>query len=229
MTLDILDIQKKYGTKIALKAFDCGAIKLSPENPFTWASGYKMPIYNDNRSLLAFPDIRKYICSAFMELLEVLNFKPQWVAGVATGGIPHGTTLADKLNLPFAYIRSSSKDHGLQNQVEGLGSSASFNGKKVLVVEDLISTAGSSVKAIEAARFANADTPYCFAIFSYGFRTAEESFAKLNPRCEAFSILNYNLMLELANEKKLITNDQKLILEKWSEDPFVWWEKQSKL
>lgn len=224
MSLEILDIQKKYGKKIALQAFESGAIKLSPEKPFTWASGYKMPIYNDNRRLLAFPKMRSCICEAFCELLKVIDFKPNWIAGVATGGIPHGTTLADALDLPFAYIRSSSKEHGLQNQIEGLGSDKNFDGEKVLVIEDLISTGGSSIKAVEAVRAIKAEAPYCFAIFSYGLEKAEKAFAALTPKCTPLTILNYDIMLDLALENKIITNEEKLVLKDWRCDPFNWWE-----
>lgn len=226
MNADILRIQKEKGRRIALKAFEIGAIKLSPEKPFTWASGYKMPIYNDNRRLLAFPEMRMLICKAFCEIMEAVNFKPNWIAGVATGGIPHGTTLADALALPFAYVRSSNKDHGLQNQVEGLGNEADFQGKNVAVIEDLISTGGSSIKAIEAIRSKQGKSPYCFAIFSYGLDKSLRAFAEMSPECTAITILDYHIMLETALENKLIDDKQKKALHEWREDPFNWWEKR---
>lgn len=227
ITETILPIQRKFGAMLAEKAFECGAIKLSPEKPFTWASGYKMPIYNDNRRLLAFPETRKTMSEAFTELAKALNFTPDWIAGVATGGIPHGATLADKLGLPFAYIRSESKGHGLKNQIEGLGSDADFGQKKVLVVEDLISTGGSSIKAIEAICSANGKAPYCFAIFSYGLEKSATAFANLNPTCVPVSILNYDIMLEVALKNAFISEEQKLSLHEWRKDPFGWWEKIS--
>lgn len=220
----ILSIQKKFGKKIALKAFESGAIKLSPEKPFTWASGYKMPIYNDNRRLLAFPEMRKTIGEAFSELALVFGFEPDWIAGVATGGIPYGTTLADKLGLPFAYVRSESKDHGLKNRIEGLGADENFDKKNVLVIEDLISTGGSSVKAVKAIRETKGNSPYCFAIFSYGFDKAKKNFAELTPKCTAVSILDYNIMLEVALEHSFITETQKETLHSWRENPFEWWK-----
>ncbi len=224
MNTKILGIQQNFGAKIAEKAFQCGAIKLSPEKPFTWASGYKMPIYNDNRRLLAFPEMRKTICEAFSALTQAVGFTPDWIAGVATGGIPHGTTLADALGLPFAYIRSESKDHGLKNQIEGLGAEADFAQKKVLVIEDLISTGGSSIKAIEAVRVANANAPYCFAIFSYGLDKAETAFAAMSPACTPISILNYDIMLATALEKGFIKESQQATLREWRKDPFNWWK-----
>lgn len=217
-------IQKEFGAKIAEKAFQCGAIKLSPEKPFTWASGYKMPIYNDNRRLLAFPEMRKTICDAFSALAQAVDFNPDWIAGVATGGIPHGTTLADALELPFAYIRSESKDHGLKNQIEGLGADANFGEKNVLVIEDLISTGGSSIKAIQAVRAAHASAPYCFAIFSYGLDKAVAAFAGLSPMCTPISILNYDIMLETALAKGFITEKYLETLREWRKDPFNWWK-----
>ena len=228
MSTDIIQIQKKYGKQIAHTALEHGAIKLSPEEPFTWASGYKMPIYNDNRRLLAFPEMRRVICEAFAAMAKALNTQPEWIAGVATGGIPHGAILADTLELPFAYIRSASKDHGLQNQIEGLGNGASFGGKKVLVIEDLISTGGSSIKAVEAVRVAEGTVPYCFAIFSYGFDKANNAFAQMKPSCVLLTILDYTIMLETALENKLISETQKRMLEDWRRDPFNWWEKQSR-
>lgn len=220
----ILPIQKQFGEQLAKKAFECGAIKLSPEKPFTWASGYKMPIYNDNRRLLAFPETRKIISDAFAELAKALNFVPDWIAGVATGGIPHGTTLADKLGLPLAYIRSESKGHGLKNQIEGLGSNADFAQKKVLVIEDLISTGGSSIKAITAIRVANGNAPFCFAIFSYGLEKSISAFSNLNPSCVPVSILNYEIMLEVALKNAFINEEQKLSLHEWRKNPFGWWK-----
>ena len=221
MTKTITDIQQKYGALIAQKAFETGAIQLSVQKPFTWASGYKMPIYNDNRRLLSIPDARKLICQAFNEMLIALEYKPSWIAGVATGGIPHATSLADSLQLPLAYIRSASKDHGLKNQIEGLGSQASFEHKPVLVIEDLISTGGSSIKAIEAVREQNGLVPFCFAIFSYGFDTALTAFQTAD--CKAYSILDYTTMLETAVKQNYIDSEQMSVLQTWRSDPFGWY------
>lgn len=228
MNKKIIAVQQKYGQQIALKAMESGAIQLSPEKPFTWVSGYKMPIYNDNRRLLAFPQTREMICTAFGALLKAVDFSPDWIAGVATGGIPHGAILADKLRLPFAYIRSESKDHGLKNTIEGLGANADFRHKKVLIIEDLISTGGSSIKAVNAVRSANGAAPYCFAIFSYGLDKAISVFDEIRPQCTVMTILNYDILLDVAVKTQRITEVQKRTLQDWRSDPFHWWEKSQK-
>lgn len=221
----ISDVQKKFGKKLACAAFELGAIKLSPAEPFTWASGFRMPIYNDNRRFLAVPEMRKCIAEAFSELLNAIDFTPDWIAGTATAGIPHSVTLGDLLNMPVSYVRSGGKDHGLKNQIEGLGANADYKNKSVLVIEDLISTGGSSIKAVEAVRNANGIVPFCFAIFSYGFKEAETAFAALNPVCKPLTILNYNIMLEEAVKTKYITEAQQKSLEEWSAAPFEWGQK----
>ena len=127
-----------YSKSIALKALEMGAIRLSPNKPFCWASGYYMPIYNDNRTLLASPEVREMIALSFEEILSSLLFDPDNIAGTSTAGIPHATTLADKMKKSLSYVRSSNKDHGLKNQIEGLGKQKSYEGKKVLLIEDLI-------------------------------------------------------------------------------------------
>ena len=168
----IEEITKYYGPQLAKGAFELGAIRLSPNDPFTWASGYRMPIYNDNRQFLAKSSYRALICDAFSDMLAALDFDPENIAGTSTAGIPHATTLADRLHKPLSYIRSSSKDHGLQNQIEGLGKNGSYEGKKVVLIEDLISTGKSSLQAVNAIINANGLVPYCLAIFTYGLDAA---------------------------------------------------------
>ncbi|PIE98954.1 MAG: orotate phosphoribosyltransferase [Treponema sp.] len=225
MKQEVLEVQKKYGSILAKAAFENGALNLSPEKPFTWASGYRMPIYNDNRRMLAFPKMRSLIAEAFEELAKCLDFNPDWVAGVATGGIPHATVVANKMNLPMCYIRSKGKDHGLGNQIEGLGSNANFQNETVLVIEDLISTGGSSIQAIEAVNAANGLTPYCFAIFSYGFEKASDAFSELRPECKPLTILNYETMLDVALVENYISQSDKRALSEWRLDPFAWGER----
>lgn len=215
---------KDYAEKIADKALELGAIRLSPQKPFLWASGYYMPIYNDNRSLLAEWQTRENICKAFQVMLEEASFEPDNIAGTATAGIAHATTLADSLKLGLSYVRSSSKDHGLAHQIEGLGLSGSYGNKKVLVVEDLISTGGSSVSAVKAVVNAKGVCPYCFGIFSYGLKASIEAFASLDPSCVASTILDYDFVLSRALTTGYITEDDHEMLSQWRSDPFGWGE-----
>ncbi len=210
---------------IAKKALDMGAIRLSPEKPFCWASGYYMPIYNDNRTLLGDPEARRMIALSFMEILEKLDFRVDNIAGTSTAGIPHATTLADIMKKPLTYVRSSSKDHGLQNQIEGLGREKGYNGKNVLLIEDLISTGKSSIAAVNAIRQADGIVPYCLAIFSYGTDQGKEAFASLDPVCKALSILDYNYVIPIAKETGYIKPEQEAMLLEWSASPFTWGEK----
>ncbi len=163
----IKEIQLMYGKEIATKALKMEAIKLSPKDPFRWASGYRMPIYNDNRRLLADSEARKIIAKGFKELIEAINLSFSVIAGTSTAGIPHATTLSDVLNLPLIYVRSSGKEHGMKNKIEGIGPSLSLEGKNVLLIEDLVSTGGSSIAAVQALREEGANVPYCLSIFTY--------------------------------------------------------------
>ncbi|MCF0238722.1 MAG: orotate phosphoribosyltransferase [Sphaerochaetaceae bacterium] len=219
MTLD------DYRYAIAKKSLSMGAIRLSPEKPFRWASGYFMPIYNDNRTLLGDPEARTLIAEAFSLILKEIGFDPQNIAGTSTAGIPHATTLADKLNKPLSYVRSSNKDHGLKNQIEGLGKEGSYNNKEVLLIEDLISTGGSSIQAVNAIREANGQVPYCLAIFSYGTKQGKEAFENLDPVCKVQTILTYDYVISIAKETGYIKEDQVEILQQWSLDPFEWGNK----
>lgn len=218
----INNIHQIYGRQLAKEALKLEATKLSPDSPFTWASGYKMPIYNDNRRFLAKPELRLLIAKAFSELLTAISFDPDWLAGTATAGIPHSVTLGDLLKKPVSYVHSGGKDHGLKNQIEGLASNANYSGASVLVIEDLISTGESSIKAIEAVSAANGVVPTCFAIFSYGFKRAEEAFATMNPKCTSITILNYDITLEEAVYQNYITEENKKSLSEWKLDPFGW-------
>ncbi len=214
-----------YSYDIARCALEMGAIRLSPEKPFCWASGYYMPIYNDNRTLLGDWRARELVAKAFEELLGKLAFDPENIAGTSTAGIPHATTLADRLKKPVSYIRSSSKDHGLQNQIEGLGRAKGYEGKKVVLIEDLISTGMSSIKAVKAIQEANGIVPYCLAIFSYGTDQGKEAFASLDPACKPVTILDYNYVIPIAKEIGYIKPEQEEMLLEWSASPFTWGEK----
>ncbi len=220
------EITGYYGSLLAKGALELGAIRLSPADPFTWASGYRMPIYNDNRQFLAVPKYRALIRDAFADMLSSLEFNPDNIAGTATAGIPHATSLADMLYKPLSYVRSSSKDHGLGQQIEGLGRNGSYEGKKVLLIEDLISTGSSSLKAVEAVRAADGDCTLCLAIFTYGLSAAEEGFAALTPECSFHTILSYDVMVKTAEEIGYISSSDADALHEWRIDPFGWGEKR---
>ncbi len=192
------------------------AIKLQPANPFTWASGWKSPIYCDNRQTLSFPNIRESIRNAFVARIKELYPEVEVIAGVATGAIAIGVLVAEAMGLPFIYVRSSSKGHGLTNQVEGSYS----EGQKVVVIEDLISTGGSSLKAVEALRKVKTEVLGMLAIFSYGFDTATENFEKAN--CTVHTLSNYNVLIEKAIEKNYITAEQQESLKEWRKSPSTW-------
>jgi len=205
-----------YSKKIAENLLISKAIKLQPTNPFTWASGWKSPIYCDNRKTLAFPEVRSYIKNAFADIIK--SEFPQFdvIAGVATGAIAQGALVADVLAKPFCYIRSAPKDHGLTNLIEG----DLRPDQKVVVVEDLISTGGSSLKAVEAIRNAGAEVVGMVAIFTYGFPTAIANFEKAKVKLVTLS--NYNALIELSLETGYIQPEQVEVLKKWREAPEKW-------
>lgn len=193
------------------------AIKLEPTNPFTWASGWKSPIYCDNRKTLSYPEIRSFIKEKFSELIKRKYPDVEMIAGVATGAIPQGALVADMLNLPFVYVRATAKSHGLENLVEGEVNP----GQKIVVVEDLISTGGSSLKAVEALRAEkNANILGMVAIFSYEFQTAIDNFEKHN--CKLDTLSNYSSLIEHALETSYIKESDVEKLKLWRKDPSNW-------
>lgn len=201
---------------LAEKLLQISAIKLQPNNPFTWASGWNSPIYTDNRKTLSYPDVRSFIK---VELTRVIleNYpEANAIAGVATGAIAQGALVADTLGLPYVYVRSTPKDHGLENLIEG----NLKPGQKVVVVEDLISTGGSSLKAVEAIRKAGCEVVGMVAIFTYGFPIAEQKFAEADVKLITLS--NYNEMLVAAVESNYIPESVVSTLSKWREDPANW-------
>ena len=202
--------------RIAEYLLQSNAIKLDVANPFTWASGWKSPIYCDNRRTLSYPEIRTYIRDAFTEIILRSFGKPELIAGVATGAIAQGVLVAEKLNLPFAYVRSSPKSHGLENLIEGDVKS----GETVVVVEDLISTGGSSLKAVHALRDAGCRVIGMAAIFTYGFDIAVENFNK--NQCRLVTLSNYDALLEHSLEKGMISSIQLDTLKQWRMDPGNW-------
>jgi orotate phosphoribosyltransferase len=205
-----------HSDKIAEYLLKSDAIKLQPTSPFTWASGWKSPIYCDNRKTLAFPEARSYIKKAFSEIIREKFLHFDVIAGVATGAIAQGALVADVLEKPFCYIRSAPKDHGLTNLIEG----NLKPGQKVVVIEDLISTGGSSIKAVEAVRNAGAIVVGMVAIFTYGFPSTVENFQKAKISC--FTLCNYNALINLALKLDIIKSGQLEVLKKWREAPDKW-------
>ncbi|HAN00899.1 MAG TPA: orotate phosphoribosyltransferase [Marinilabiliales bacterium] len=202
--------------KVATQLLQINAIKLSPTSPFTWASGMKSPIYCDNRKTLSFPEARDIIRDAFVQAIQNQYSNVEVIAGVATGAIAHGVLVAQALNKPFVYVRSDAKKHGLENLVEG----HLEKGQSVVVIEDLISTGGSSLKAVEALRNAGARVEGLLAIFSYGFAKASESFIQAN--CAFGTLSNYPVLVDLALETGYIKSSDLELLRKWRENPDQW-------
>lgn len=192
------------------------AIKLQPSKPFTWASGWKSPIYCDNRMTLSFPEIRTYIRDAFAEKVRRLYPGADLIAGVATGAIAHGTLVADRLGMPFVYVRSGTKDHGLGNRIEGHHE----QGQQAVVIEDLISTGGSSLGAVRALREAGVTVLGMIAIFTYGFSRAEDAFVA--EGCRLDTISNYNVLVDMAAESGYITQRDVETLKEWRKEPSEW-------
>lgn len=204
------------GKEIAAMLLKCKAVILQPENPFTWASGWLSPIYCDNRVTLSHPDIRDHIKQAFKSNIERYFASADLVAGVATGAIAQGALVADLMDLPFVYVRPSAKDHGRQNLIEG----QLHPGQKVVVVEDLISTGGSSLKAVEALREAGAEVLGMVAIFSYGFEVAVRNFQKAGV--ELHTLTNYHLLIDTAVKSGSVQQDQLELLQQWRKNPSQW-------
>ena len=201
---------------LAEKLLKISAIKLQPENPFVWASGWNSPIYTDNRRTLSYPEVRTFIkvelCRVIME-----NFgEVDATAGVATGAIAQGALVAETLGLPYVYVRSAPKDHGLENLIEG----NLKPGQKVVVIEDLISTGGSSLKAVEAIRNAGCEVIGMAAIFTYGFPVAARKFK--SAQVELITLSNYNAMLETASKTNYIKPEDLETLQEWRKDPASW-------
>ena len=202
--------------KVAEFLLQIKAIKLQPANPFVWASGWKSPIYCDNRKTLSYPSIRTFIRQAYADLILDSFGKPDVIAGVATGGIAQGALVAQELGLPFIYVRTSAKAHGLGNQIEG-----DFEaGQKVVVIEDLISTGGSSLSAVSALRAAGCEVKGLVAIFSYGFDVANKSFKE--AKCPFETLTNYDFLIAEALRHEYINEADLESLKKWREDPSNW-------
>jgi len=201
--------------EVARNLLEIKAVKLSPRDPFTWASGILSPIYCDNRVALSHPGVRTYLKNCLAEKSAAFG-DFDVVAGVATAGIPHGVLLADILKKPFIYVRSSAKDHGRRNQIEG----ELHEGQRVLVIEDLISTGGSCLLAVDALRDAGAEVVGVLAIFQYGFEKAHEAFYE--KKVEFQTLTNYNALVDEAARTGYVTGEDLKTLKKWRENPDGW-------
>jgi len=210
----------KKNNEIALKTAEyllqIKAIKLNLQKPFTWASGWKSPIYCDNRKTLSYPKIRTYIRQQFVDMIHDEFGIPEVIAGVATGAIAQGALVAQDMGLPFVYVRSAPKDHGLTNLIEGVIE----KGQSVVVIEDLISTGSSSLKAVEALREAGCDVKGMAAIFTYGFPKAEENFTK--AKCKLITLSDYSSLLQQACNSNFINDSDMERLASWREAPEKW-------
>lgn len=209
--------------QIAKAALEIKAVKLQPDNPFTWASGYKMPIYNDNRLFLFYPEYRRLIAQGFADLIREKNIPCDMIAGTPTAGIPHGTLVADILGVPFIYPRKWQKDHGMQNKIEGVPHPDMIKDKHVIMIEDLISTGKSSVESLEVLKAAGAKVDTCLSIFTYGFQKAQDAFDAVGAIYD--SLITLETLITVVEEEKYFNEEQIQLLREWKVSPFTWGER----
>jgi len=213
----LMKMRNKFSYSILAKiSLEIGAIKINLNEPFKWASGYYMPIYNDNRMLLMNHKFRETIANGFEKLIKSENLEYDAIAGTSTAGISPATTLADRLRCPLIYVREKPKDHGLKKQIEG----KLYENEKAILIEDLISTGTSSINAVEGIRNSRGIVKYCLSIFNYGFDEAKKLFEKNS--CKTRSLLNYNELLKVAKEENYIHNTQLKSLAEWRKNPWNW-------
>ena len=206
---------KNNAAKVADFLLQINAVKLQPSNPFKWASGWNSPIYCDNRKILAYPKIREFIKNEFISLIKEFD-TPTCIAGVATGGIAIGAIVAEELGLPFCYVRSESKSHGMKNNIEGDLKLED----KVFVIEDLISSGKSSIKAVRDLKEFGVEITGLGAIFTYGFEVSENNFSE--ESCSFKTLSNYSVLLETALKNNYISNEELATLVKWRNSPSTW-------
>lgn len=202
--------------EIATHLLEIGAVSLEPQEPFTWSSGLKSPIYCDNRLTLAYPNVRNAIADGLTKLIRAHFSNVEAIAGTATAGIPHAAWVSERLNLPMCYVRSQAKGHGKGKQIEGKVD----KGQKVVVVEDLISTGGSSLNAVRALREAGCQVLGIVAIFTYGLEKAKQAFVENNA--EVYTLTDYDTLIETAVELGVVTEQDLTTLRKWRENPEEW-------
>ena len=211
-----MNLYEDSALKVSEFLLQIKAIKLQPSNPFTWASGWLSPIYCDNRKTLSYPQIRTYIRQQLSKAILDKFGKPDVIAGVATAGIAQGVLVAQDLGLPFVYVRSEPKSHGMTNQIEGVVES----GQSVVVIEDLISTGKSSLKAVEALRSSGCEVKGMAAIFTYGLKVADQNFKE--HKCDYIALSNYDILVEQAVASKHINKNDLAALKRWRENPQEW-------
>jgi orotate phosphoribosyltransferase len=214
--MSMIRIFEKTALDVASKLLEIEAIKINHKTPFTWSSGWKSPIYCDNRLALSYPAIRTFIKVSLSEAVKSNYPDAECIAGVATAGIPQGALVADELELPFVYVRPKPKEHGMGNLIEG----KLVKGQKVVLIEDLISTGGSSLKAAEAMREAGFKVIGMVAIFTYGFATAEKNFTEANISLTCLS--DFNHLLQQAVKSKFLDDNQMVYVKSWRLDPSNW-------
>ena len=214
--MSTIKVLEKTAASVAEALLRIAAIKLNIEKPFTWSSGWKSPIYCDNRLSLSYPDVRTVVKNGLVDAIRECFPGAESVAGVATAGIPQGALVADALNLPFLYVRPKPKEHGMENLIEGKVT----RGQKVVVVEDLVSTGGSSLKSVHALRDAGFEVLGMVCIFNYGFEVASQNFAE--AQVPLVSLSDYSHLINFALEKKYISNDELISLKAWRVDPGSW-------
>ncbi|MBN1768599.1 MAG: orotate phosphoribosyltransferase [Prolixibacteraceae bacterium] len=207
---------KDFQLEVTKKLLQINTIKVQPSNPFTWASGWLSPIYCDNRKILSYPETRTFICDQFINIIKEKYPEVEVIAGVATGAIAHGALVAEKMGLPFVYVRSKPKDHGLENLIEGDLKPE----QKIVIIEDLVSTGGSSLKAAEALTNFGGDVLGMVAIFTYNFPVATQNFEKAG--IELFTLSNYQTLINYAIEKGEIDEKELERLQRWRENPSKW-------
>ncbi len=211
-----------YQKSIAEAGLKIKAIDINIENPFRWVSGYKMPIYLDNRLFLYYPEYRNLIAEAFQELIEKHKVDCDVIAGVATSGIPFAEILSDLMKKPLIYVRKNKKEHGTGKQIEGTKNNE-LKGRDVVLIEDLISRGTNSIPAIESLRNAGANCNFCLCIFDYETKQSKANFEKIN--CNKISILKFDNLLQVIKENSYLDAEQIKLLEEWKQDPFRWGEK----
>jgi orotate phosphoribosyltransferase len=214
--MPILKVQEQTAGKVASMLLQIQAIKLNTQKPFTWASGWKSPIYCDNRLSLSFPEVRTAIRDGLVQAIRENYPAAEAIAGVATAGIAQGALVAEAMNLPFLYVRPKPKDHGMENLIEGKVTAD----QKVVVIEDLVSTGGSSLKAVQALRDAGFNVLGMISIFNYGFDIATRNFYEANT--SLVSLSDYSYLINYALDQKYITNEQLVSLKAWRVDPSSW-------
>lgn len=209
-------MKDEVALKVAEFLLQIQAVKLQPDKPFTWASGWKSPIYCDNRIALSHPKVRTFIRQSLVRKIEEHYSKPDVIAAVATAAIAQGALVAEAMELPFVYVRPKPKDHGMENLIEGEIKA----GQTVVVIEDLISTGGSSIKAVESLRDAGCKVKGMVCIFNYGFNTSKENFEK--AKCKLYSLSNYDTLIHKAADKNYIKDKDVDVLRKWRLSPSTW-------